>query len=273
MTINFDRWIVPTTANPSRNVRTRIKKEHHPEETINPVWDVVDIPVVTRRVFRGATLSPAVSLADGVDQLMNAQLNVWDREWWYCDATISALHLDALRFALLRRGAAQSPPQNGDDVMATIGTSLPVTLPGHYAGLPVGDLNKPSTWLTWDSKTNPRPLLNQQNQGNWFMNVYDQLCNLQVGDHIVFNNHVIYAALSTDAFRLENAVVTALESNPANGSITLEGVRLTGLGMPAAGQLSASIKAYAQTMAAASNGAIKAMRLKIQSLGDTDPKR
>jgi hypothetical protein len=266
-TIMFDNWIVPTTDIPGRRVATRIRAEHNPEEFIDDVWDVFDNKRAYRRTFTGATAAPAsVTLSQGVDQMVQARLNLWDREWWYCDHTISILHLDALRFGLLRRGPNEDPPANGDALLDDIGTKQNVDMPGFFAGLPNGDLNKPSEWTTYKSNSNPAPLFNQQAGGMWFQNLYVNLRDLQVGDHIVFNNHVIYAAVSTDAFRLENAVITSIDSNHRNGTLKLSSLKLSGLGLP-----SASIQVYAQNMAGSATDALKGIQRRIASFTDQSP--
>lgn len=266
--INFDNWVVPTSDIPNRRVKSRLGREHNPDEETDSTWDVFDEEYAYRRTFLGSTAIPTPeTLPAAVSRLMQAKLNVWERTWWFCDHTISILHLDALRFGLLRRGAVQPTPIDGDTTLQTISTQQPIDMPGRFASVPRGTLSDPKTWQTWvptpeppPAPQIPAPIFNQEAAGTWFQNLYTELRSLQVGDHIVFNNHAVYTAISASVLRNENAVVTGIDSD-TDGTLRLKNVRLAGLGMP-----SAPLAKYANDMARAANAALASLHTHLVDL-------
>ena len=57
--------------------------------------------------------------------------------------------------------------------------------------------------------------------------------DIQVGDHLIFWNSVLYPLVSSGEWQLENAVVVDVRSDPERGSIKTGGLRMQGHGTTA----------------------------------------
>jgi hypothetical protein len=143
----------------------------------------------------GYAMDPA-SGAKALDNLFDPAEDWWDRSWIFCDEVLAALHLDALRFAKLRR------LQDND-------ASFNAALASHekgWAGLrPVIGPPRADLRLIADDDAKPA------SEPRLFSN--GPVSQLQLGDHVVFWNSVMYGLLSSGAWSLENAVVVDLESD------------------------------------------------------------
>jgi hypothetical protein len=91
---------------------------------------------------------------------------------------------------------------------------------------------------------NDRTIFSDGPTATWFENAFTPAADLQVGDHVIFWNHLLYVALFNGAFRLENAVVIAIESDHVHGSIDPRGIRLSGHGLSGA-----TLAGYGEKMA------------------------
>ena len=264
-----------TTVSPPETVRvvpTRIRPE--PDDpavpgdprspTLNTTWlrDPVRFYAYPRRFVSEATLpggGTGPKLSGAIDALMVANRNIWDRAWLYCDHVCLALHIDALRFALLRR-VGQPDPAGTLDAIGTTPTTNPegfVWLGGAMGHAP-DNPGKPSTWKAPD---NNRLFLDGDN-AVWFENQFVQPADLQVGDHVVYYNHIAYNVFLDGAFRLENAIVSQIESDPnpkKHGSIVVAGTRLAGHGL---GFM--TISEYGKAMAEETQGGIKNERDRLE---------
>jgi len=138
----------------------------------------------------------SVSAADKpsviLDKLMPNQSPVdpsfqdfWNRNWVFCDHMISALHLDALRFALLRRNRDNDNEFNS---AAASGMHLTVLLSG-------------------TSPVNPTELMGA-NASKYFDAVKVSPADLEVGDHIIFWNNYLFRTLLASDFGLENSLLS-----------------------------------------------------------------
>jgi hypothetical protein len=124
----------------------------------------------------------------------------WDRAWMYCDHVICALHLEALRFGRRRRLG-----QAGDDELDAMFSSH-----GDGFGRFRPIVGPPSA---------PRPELFFGGDP-YFVN--ERVPDLQVGDHVIFWNSILYSFLSDGAWTLENGVIAELTAewdtnDPAKG--------------------------------------------------------
>jgi hypothetical protein len=200
------------TAAQPRMVSTRFNPE---PDSISAVWN----PPIGRAYSR--TFVPtADTLTGAIDTIMLAATDYWDRNWLYCDHACDLLQLDALRFALKRSTTS-------DTMFNGIPGQKPVILFPPLARIP-------------DDFTNPQvpdrqALFADGADAVWFDNSYVRPEKFQVGDQIVFWNHRLYLAISSGAFRLENAILSRVESDPLVG-----GMRLVDLGMEGHGMTSLS---------------------------------
>lgn len=143
----------------------------------------------------GYAIEPT-SGAEVIDDLFHPSEDWWDRSWIYCDEVLAALHLDALRFGKVRR-------HNDND--ATFNAAL-ASHPKGWAGLrPAVGLFGPELPLFADDDAKPL------SEPRLFSN--GPVPRLQLGDHVVCMNSIMYGLLSNGAWSLENAVVVDLNSD------------------------------------------------------------
>jgi len=157
----------------------------------------------------GYAMEPGAG-AKALDDLFTPSENYWDRSWIYCDEVLAALHLESLRFGKARR------LQDND---ASFNAAL-ASHPGGWAGLrPVIGGGGADDRLIADDDAKP------PSEPRLFSNGPVPL--LQLGDHVVFWNSILYGLLSSGAWSLENAVVVDItsdwESNDYGDKISLMG--------------------------------------------------
>jgi hypothetical protein len=156
---------------------------------------------------RAPTAGP---IAPKLDNLFKSAFDIWDRTWLFCDISISAIHLEALRFAMARRpnsgdldalirGPADQPrtPFLGGIIDGAIDYD-PVT------GNPIRTVDDQSLWS--DGQDTGAPL-----DTGVFDNLLVRFRDLQVGDHVVMWNSHLYQFVTAGFWRLENAFVTELD--------------------------------------------------------------
>jgi len=172
--------------------------------------------------YRIDLVPPAGGGAAAIDALFDyhgiPRTDVWTRSWLWCDHVIAACNIEALLFGLRRRLA------DGEDRFNALvdGTGLPPGANPPYVGLvnvvgSTGPANK-GTLMAHDNDPH-------------FENTMVALDDLQVGDQLIFWNHVLYNLLSTGDWRLENALVMSVESEP-RGKTRKSRVLLQGHGTP-----------------------------------------
>jgi hypothetical protein len=180
------------------NLDTRFDSE---PASLSTSW----LPLVnpdTLAVDTYARVPGAGSMATALDVLFQSSLNIWERAWLFCDHSIAAMHLEALRFALERRGEGSS----FDDLVRP---KLP-----YLAGLIGG--------ATYDADGTPHTVDNNTLWSDGVRTsdpsdtgVFDSLFvgyrDLQVGDHVILWNHHLYASVTSGAWRLENSFVTYID--------------------------------------------------------------
>jgi hypothetical protein len=141
-----------------------------------------------------------LSIAASLDELLQSRLDMWERAWLFCDHSIAATQLEALKFALLRR----PPVEDFDDLVRpkapVVGAIMPSVLDNPMTGTPfVPDSNR----LFSDGVQTTDP----EDTG-----VFDSLVvpyrDLQVGDHCILWNHHLYVSVTRGPWRLENAFIT-----------------------------------------------------------------
>jgi hypothetical protein len=151
---------------------------------------------------------------DVIDALFVPDSDWRNRHWLFCDHVISALHLEALLFAMRRRD-----PSNGDQKFNAL------------TGTPTGPLSLGGFLDRVGASNAYGRLLSMQNDPH-FENMAIDEADLQVGDHVVVYNSKVYGALSVSEWILENAVVIDVDSDHTTGGIIENALVLQGHGTP-----------------------------------------
>ncbi len=183
------------------DVETRFDSEPN---TPSVNWLPVKAP--TER-FRYTRIPGSGSMATALDTFFQARFNVWQRNWLFCDHSIAAMHLEALRFAMQRRGQGST----FDTLVRPKGPFLSGILGGK---------------VTYDSNGKP-----SAEDGNtlWsdgvstgagdtgvFDNLFVDYRDVQVGDHVILWNHHLYVFVTRGAWRLENSFITDFDPETNN---------------------------------------------------------
>jgi hypothetical protein len=127
---------------------------------------------------------PGVAAVSAIQQLFQPSTDFLARNLMYCDHTIHALHLEALVFAMTKRG--RGTQWLDDEITA-----------------------KGDRWLRIHFQfENPERFLAGSSETLFFEHVSVRQGDLQVGDHLIVYNHPAYAkATVSGVWKLENAVV------------------------------------------------------------------
>lgn len=163
-------------------------------------------------------LLPTSNADQALDDLFTPSEDWWDRSWIYCDQVLAALHIEALRFGKSRRARLGSEPMFNFNAAVSAHPrqwiSLRPTLPG-----------MPGDWrLMADDRGKP------SSEPRLFAN--GPVPHVQLGDHVVFWNSIMYGLLSDGAWSLENAIVVGLTSDWTKNDIGND-ITLMGHGTPA----------------------------------------
>jgi hypothetical protein len=235
-------------------------------DTTSPVWE----PALLDAYARNFNSSGSTALADAVGTLMKPALDFWGRRWVYCDHVCTILHLDALRFGLLRKTT------HSDDAFNAIPGSRTITLSAMLGLVPDApdsiDTEGPITSFL-DSSA-----IFRGGAAPWFENRFVTFEKLQVGDQLIFWNHALYTTLFDGAWRLENAVITAIESDPVTGGVLPLDMKLEGHGADSIwhskdGTIARPVPGlarYADLMATGLNQGLKHVRKQAQSAEGAD---
>jgi hypothetical protein len=122
----------------------------------------------------------------------------WGRTWMWCDHVLAAIHLDALLLAKRRRDGNANAFNN----IVSSPPSPDYVLIGAVVGV---------------GKAADRDKLMADDKDPFFDNVAVNVNDLQIGDHLIFWNSFIYRLISTGDWRLENALVMEIDSDPKGG--------------------------------------------------------
>lgn len=125
----------------------------------------------------------------------------WGRTWMWCDHVIAAIHLEALLLGKRRREPSAARKDDAFNAVATRSTG--------YAS--VGAL------VGMASRAMDINLLMADDDDPVFNNVVVPVRDLEVGDQLIFWNSFIYTLISTGDWRLENAFVMEIDSEPREG--------------------------------------------------------
>jgi len=147
------------------------------------------------------------SLALALDALFGSELNIWQRTWLFCDHSIAAMHMEALRFAMGRRG------QDAAAFDALVGPKSP-KLGGISPDVTFDSNNKPH--LASDGRLFTSGVSTGPSDTGVFDSLLSDYRDLQVGDHVVLWNHHLYQFCVTGDWKLENAFVIEIDPVTTN---------------------------------------------------------
>jgi hypothetical protein len=142
--------------------------------------------------YTRGTATGALDSIDAIGQLFTPSKDYLKRNLLYCDQTIHSLHLEALKFAEVKRRAGDHDWLN-----------IPVRLNGSgwlriFRPLPPPEPSAPT----------PEKFLAGRDEPSHFEQLKVRQADLQVGDHLIVYNHPAYEHTSQHGvWRLENAVV------------------------------------------------------------------
>lgn len=153
------------------------------------------VPAVTGDPYFYDVIPTVPDPAAALDDLFEPSTDLWDRSWIFCDHVIAALHIEALRFGKRRRTSSDT----GFNAIIT-------SHPRSYAQL---------RWLLPGRLGDPRLLSDDSARPPGEPHVFNNgpMPQVQLGDHIVVWNSIMYGLLSDGAWSLENAVVVEIKSD------------------------------------------------------------
>jgi hypothetical protein len=161
----------------------------------------------------GRDLKPnGITAATAMERLFEPSSDFWRRTWWFCDHVIAALQIEALRFASARR-------TNEDDDF----NDLVRLNPGKFK----------ITATVGKGHPRDQGFLMAVGGDPYFDNTTITLPQLEVGDQLIFWNSILYPLVSSEAWSLENAVVTDLRSTPFPAGVDAGKTKVQGHGTPA----------------------------------------
>jgi hypothetical protein len=188
----------------SSNLETRFDTE---PDSLSTSWVPSNVPDTSSYSRFPATGPANPSLALALDALFLSELDMWARTWLFCDHSIAAMHMEALRFAMGRRG------QGADVFDALVGPKSP-KLGAIMPDVTFDSNGKPQ--VTDDGKLFTDGVSTGPSDTGVFDSLVSDYRDLQVGDHVVLWNHHLYQFCTTGAWKLENAFVTAIDPVTTN---------------------------------------------------------
>lgn len=182
-------------------------------------------PLVAGDDYRHS-LWPASGLtpAQAMDALYTPATNFWDRSWIYCDHVVSSLHLMALLFAKRRRTGGDAW---FNDIVTSHAQGYVQIKPLLFA---VSGALGPGFLMDSGPEPDPDADPSAPPPDPAFQNALYRPEDIQIGDHLIFWNSVLYPLVSNGEWQLENALVVSIESDPEAGSLKLEKLRMQGHG-------------------------------------------
>jgi hypothetical protein len=143
--------------------------------------------------------------AQAIDDLFDhPRLDIWERAWLWCDHVIAACNIEALLLGLRRRFT------DGEDRFNDLVTGADIPPGGAAPYVALHPIIGTLTGIASDY------LMGHANDRH-FENLVIEDADLQVGDHLIFWNHILYDLISTGDWRLENALVMYVRSDPRGG--------------------------------------------------------
>jgi hypothetical protein len=152
------------------------------------------------------------SLAGGIDRLFRPADDWWMRSWLFCDHVVTALHVEALRFGLLRRDGNDAR-FDAINAAASVGPVLIGALL-NSSGNPGGPF-----------------LIAGQAADPYFEQTLIREDDLQSGDHLIIWNSFLYSMVGRGEWRLENSIVMSVEHDPLTGKLVRQRLALQGHGI------------------------------------------
>jgi hypothetical protein len=171
-------------------------KMNRPRPPSTNDWTVSDAPYVITYASAGPPSAALERLVPSAATTPADFEDFWQRNWFYCDMMIAALHVDAIRFARKRRKGNDADFDNSANAGITLRPLIPRT------GMP-----------------SPGALMSDG--ATWFEGVSIPHDQLQVGDHLVYWNNPFVRHLLKSAFGLENSLVMRIDTD--GNTVTLAG--------------------------------------------------
>ena len=192
----------------------------------------------------------AVDPSDAVSRLFELpQTDFRKRNWFFCDYVGSALCLEALWFGRSRR----------DGNTTAFDALLRRPGPNNNGYVVLGAVVDRNVGL----------LMADSADTEFFESIDVDIDDLQVGDHVVFWNNLIYDEVARGAWRNEYSFITRVDADPATGSTRLTGglqVELAGHGEDAQSHGSMALKLVAQL-----KDAFDSARARVEAAVKADP--
>jgi len=178
-------------------------------DSLSTSWVPSDSPLPNNTFYsRFPGTGPAnPSLALALDALFGSELDIWQRAWLFCDHSIAAMHMEALLFAMGRRG------QDAAAFDALVGAKSP-KLGAIIPSVTFDSNDKPQ--LTSDGTLFTSGLSTGPSDTGVFDSLLSDYRDLQVGDHVVLWNHHLYQFCVTGDWKLENALVIEIDPSTTN---------------------------------------------------------
>ena len=163
--------------------------------------------------------SSGPKVIDALFDMTRPVTDVWQRSWLWCDQVICSLHTVAMLFGLRRRFGTATADTTVDNLVNGVGLPAGATTP-YVQVRAILSSTEPST----------TPVLHTHSGSKHFESTLTSIDDLQLGDHIIFWNHTLYSLLARGDWRLENAIIMSLDSDPTTGKTRKRHIRMQGHG-------------------------------------------
>lgn len=160
--------------------------------------------------YRIKLIPSGLTAAQVIIQLFTPNEDWWQRSWLFCDHVITALHIEALWFGKKRREGSDN-------------TFNKIVIDNNEGYVSLWALVGSTTAVDVD-------VLMSDDDDPHFQNMTVPIADLEVGDHLIFWNSFVYELISNGDWRLENALVMDLDSDPNTGSLNRQTIALQGHG-------------------------------------------
>lgn len=181
-------------------VQLRYGRSAHFPTTVAANWQLASDGYVVDMVQGG--LQPSQILDNTLPStwpIDAAYADFWNRPWIFCDHTVALLHVEALRFGLVRRKHDNDAEFNS---AASAGVHLTPLL----------------------GATAPAAISSLMNNGSsYFESTTIAAGDLQIGDHIIFWNNYFMRAMMGSDFGLENTIIADAADEAGSNSLNMIG--------------------------------------------------
>ncbi|MET0335600.1 MAG: hypothetical protein ABW190_15110, partial [Rhizobacter sp.] len=138
----------------------------------------------------------------------------WNRSWLHADGMMAALHIEALRFALMRH-APTGPGLRFDDEFDALPWKHSLTLDDCFELRQV---------------VRPADSIMAPGKNDYFDNGATALDDLQVGDQVIFADSPVLTALGRTSWDYPTLLVTDVDTSVDKAGVNLSGLKVQGFG-------------------------------------------